>query len=177
MSIEDILFHNLDNWRHLPSYQLERRADIFFAIYLPAYLEVLFNQKVQTIIPEFPVRVGTVKPYPTVNKSYKIDYVVRFKGVNEVLFIELKTYNESRRDEQDNYLNEAKEVNIPKLIDGIVQIEKATNAKPKYSHLFSLLVNAGFMDINHKPIETEHQIQIFYLQPNNPKNEKGCLEF
>jgi hypothetical protein len=28
------LFHLLDNWRNLPSYQLERRADIFFALYL-----------------------------------------------------------------------------------------------------------------------------------------------
>ena len=25
----------LDRWRHLPSYQLERRADVFFALYLP----------------------------------------------------------------------------------------------------------------------------------------------
>jgi len=28
------LFDLLDDWRNLPSYQLERRADIFFAIHL-----------------------------------------------------------------------------------------------------------------------------------------------
>ena len=36
------LFNNLDTWRHLPNYQLERRADIFFSLYLA---EVLQAQK------------------------------------------------------------------------------------------------------------------------------------
>ncbi len=30
----DIIFRHLDHWRHLPSYQLERRADVFFSVYL-----------------------------------------------------------------------------------------------------------------------------------------------
>jgi hypothetical protein len=33
------LFDRLDAWRHFPNYQLERRADIFFALYLPEVLE------------------------------------------------------------------------------------------------------------------------------------------
>lgn len=32
------LFDNLDTWRHLPAYQLERCADIFFSLYLPDLL-------------------------------------------------------------------------------------------------------------------------------------------
>jgi len=28
------IFRHLDCWRHLPAYQLERRADIFFSAYL-----------------------------------------------------------------------------------------------------------------------------------------------
>jgi hypothetical protein len=32
------MFEMLDRWRHLPAYQLERRADILFAIYLPGFL-------------------------------------------------------------------------------------------------------------------------------------------
>ena len=30
----NILFERLENWRHLPNYQLERRTDIFFSLYL-----------------------------------------------------------------------------------------------------------------------------------------------
>lgn len=32
--ITERLFDLLDDWRNLPSYQLERRADIFFALHL-----------------------------------------------------------------------------------------------------------------------------------------------
>ena len=33
------LFDQMDKWRHLPSYQLERRIDLFFSLYLPQVLE------------------------------------------------------------------------------------------------------------------------------------------
>ena len=32
------IFDTLDDWRQLPAYQLERRADIFFGIYLEEIL-------------------------------------------------------------------------------------------------------------------------------------------
>jgi hypothetical protein len=32
--ITDRLFDLLDDWRRLPAYQLERRADIFFALHM-----------------------------------------------------------------------------------------------------------------------------------------------
>ena len=34
----DGVFELLDKWRHLPGYQLERRADIYFAMFLPDVL-------------------------------------------------------------------------------------------------------------------------------------------
>ena len=33
------LFDQMDKWRHLPSYQLERHIDLFFSLYLPQVLE------------------------------------------------------------------------------------------------------------------------------------------
>ena len=30
----DTVFDSMDRWRHLPGYQLERRADLFFALYM-----------------------------------------------------------------------------------------------------------------------------------------------
>ena len=35
----DEVFALLDRWRHLPAYQLERRADVFFAAYLHEVVE------------------------------------------------------------------------------------------------------------------------------------------
>jgi len=37
----DAIFDRMDVWRHLPSYQLERRADLFFALYLPEVLNTM----------------------------------------------------------------------------------------------------------------------------------------
>jgi hypothetical protein len=56
------LFNNLDVWRHLPAYQLERRVDIFFSLYLAEVLQKKFNlPEVPVLIPEFPIRYGLVR--------------------------------------------------------------------------------------------------------------------
>jgi hypothetical protein len=71
------LFDLLDHWRHLPAYQLERRADILFALYLPEFLSERLGIPIRAeMIPEFPVRLGTIYP-ETVdnNSSCKIDYL------------------------------------------------------------------------------------------------------
>lgn len=39
MNKTETIFNLMDSWRRLPSYQLERRADLFFALYIPQALE------------------------------------------------------------------------------------------------------------------------------------------
>ena len=56
------LFDYMDNWRHLPSYQLERRADSFFSIYMKAFVQNRFDVEIESVIPEFPERKGTIYP-------------------------------------------------------------------------------------------------------------------
>ena len=68
------IFDNFDDWRHLPSYQLERRSDAFFSIYLGMILKETYAEEIQGIIPEFPVRIGTIYPKKSTNRSFKIDY-------------------------------------------------------------------------------------------------------
>jgi hypothetical protein len=46
----------MDRWRHLPAYQLERRADIFFSAYLPAVVAEHVGVRVSpSVVPELPV--------------------------------------------------------------------------------------------------------------------------
>ncbi len=134
------LFDLLDDWRHLPDYQLERRADIFFAMYLPAFLAsrlgINFNPE---IIPEFPVRIGTINPDLPINKSKKIDYLIVSRDASQAVFVELKTDSGSRRSVQDEYLVEAHRVGVAGLIDGLMQIVCATDQKHKYACLLRLL--------------------------------------
>ena len=57
------IFTNMSRWRHLPAYQLERRADIFFSAYLPAVIaEHTGVPVVADVIPELPIRRDLIWP-------------------------------------------------------------------------------------------------------------------
>lgn len=120
-------------WRHFPNYQLERRADIFFALYLPEVLESKLGFRVRAeLIPEFPVHIGTIYPRKRTDKSYKINYVALSVAGDKAVFVELKTETRSRRPKQDAYLKAAQEKGLGKLLEGLCKIFKATDSKRKY---------------------------------------------
>jgi len=138
------LFKNMDTARHLPAYQLERRADIFFSIYLPEVLVDKFHTDIEGIIPEFPVHIGTIA-HSGSNQSFKIDYLAKAK--NKIYFVELKTDVKSKRIDQDTYLEQAKQAGMEKLLDGLRKIYKATRFKKKYHHLLVALENLGLIKL------------------------------
>jgi len=171
------LFNNMDTWRHLPAYQLERRADIFFSIYLPEVLSDKFQTEIEGIIPEFPVHIGSITTIHT-NKSFKIDYLAKAK---KILFVELKTDEGSRRGAQDLYLEQAKLVGVAKLLDGLSKICQATTSKRKYNHLLGHLDELGLIHLessgNFGILPGEYEIEIVYIQPNNPYGQKNVITF
>lgn len=142
----ETLFARMDTWRHFPNYQLERRADLFFSLYLPRALENRFNRTFrEALLPEFPVRIGTIHPEIPINKSYKIDYVALSTDRKMAVLVELKTDDLSRRTKQDQYLIAAKRVGMQALLDGLKQIFQATSAKRKYLHLLVEAENLGLI--------------------------------
>jgi len=157
------VFEILNDWRLLPNYQLERRADIFFALYLPE----IINQNKQkfgieitydNIIPEFPLRKGTIFPKENIdkpNQSVKVDYAVITSS--KVIFIELKTDNNSVNQDQIDYLEKAKEAKFTHLIEGVRLIEEKTKQKKKYKHLLEKL--------DEFDLSTEKEIGIVYILP------------
>lgn len=142
------LFDRMDSWRHLPDYQLERRADLLFSLYLPAVLESRFGLPIHPeLIPEFPVRHGTIRKGSTSNRSDKIDYLALSQNGATAIFVELKTDMQSRRTEQDWYLIAAKEVGLAGLLEGLKLIFLATNEKQKYFHLLDSLAGLGLLRV------------------------------
>jgi hypothetical protein len=140
----EALFKQMDTWRHFPNYQLERRVDSFFALYLPEILESHFNFSVQNeIIPEFPILVDGSPNH----RSFKIDFVAVSVDGSKALLIELKTDMKSRREGQDKYLKKAQGVKFIKLLKDIVKIFKASKSKQKYYHLLCQLTRMGQLDI------------------------------
>ncbi len=144
----DKLFERMDEWRHLPSYQLERRADLFFSLYLSAALEKKFEKKFcEDLIPEFPVHVGTIYPDTPINRSFKIDYLALSSDGKLAAFVELKTDGKSRRLGQDRYLALSQQAGLEKLLAGLIQIFQATNSKRKYFHLLEHVERLGLIAI------------------------------
>lgn len=151
MDVVSAVFDRMDDWRHLPSYKLEPRADIFFSVYLREVLQRRFGRPIKDlIIPEFPFRVGTIEPNADTNRenlSKKIDYVLFTEDMTTVLFVELKTEGLSRRAEQDEYLRAAQTVGMTALLDGVLRLFRATSAKRKYLRLLKLIEQLGLIQM------------------------------
>ena len=140
----DLVFKNLDDWRHLPSYQLERRADIFFSLYLKEVLEAKFAKRLNGIhlfdvlVPEFPFRKGAYDAKNEKdNQSTKVDYLAVSEDHKHIFLIELKTDNASVG--SNKYLNDAKSAGFAKLLEGVVAIRNASRAHDKYDCLMEQL--------------------------------------
>ena len=140
------LFDRMDEWRHFPNYQLERRADVFFSLYLPEVLEAKLGFPLRSeLAPEFPVRIGTIYPDIQTDKSYKIDYLAMSSAGDQPVFVELKTEGASRRDSQDAYLIASQDSGLPALLEGICSIFRVTNSKRKYYALMLHLEHMGLL--------------------------------
>ena len=170
----DDLFNLLDKWRHLPKYQLERRADLFFALFLPDVLEAHYNFKFKReVIPEFPLRHGTLgtnRGNASPNQSVNVDYVAFTKDDQKVFFVELKTDLNSRRTKQDSYLEKAAGLEFKALVDGIFLIRENSAQSKKYARLLDYLSELGVDGILHRP-------RAVYIQPRCNKGDVDCICF
>lgn len=145
------IFNNLTMWRNLPKYQLERRADIFFSLYLKEILEAKFSsdgihvELSPVIIPEFPIRQGG--QHHTAN----VDYVMFSKDLKTVYLIEFKTDMNSFRSEQYEYLISAKkniqDQGFKKILYELWSVFLATDDKQKYFHLFKQLNDLELLEL------------------------------
>ena len=143
-----MVFANLNRWRHFPAYQLERRADIFFSVYLPEVLASDTGVEIDSrVIPEFPLKLDLIWPGRPSSKSVKVDYVLFARDRSTVYFVELKTDAASRRDTQDEYLARARELGFRALVRGVTEIARRTTAYQKYYHLLHCLEDLGFLKL------------------------------
>ena len=192
------VFENLGRWRHLPSYQLERRADVFFSVYLREVLEAELGVGLEeVVIPELPIKRDLVWPDHPSNKSVKVDYALFSRDRGVVYFVELKTDAGSRREVQDEYLERARVLGFGAVLEGLLQIVLATTAHGKYHHLTRLLADLGYLTI---PADLEEylyptprpgladrlrgievcgppsRIEVIYLQPEASEGDR-CIDF
>lgn len=153
-TLEDV-FRQLDQWRHLPHYRLEPRADPFFALFLRDILESCLNVDLhRVVIPEFPLRLGSLKCHGGLrsrkasdNQSVKVDYAAFSSDGRRVFFVELKTDNASVDEEQNRYLCAARCTDFRDLVAGIVKMASVSRQEQKYVHLLHWLAELDFLTV------------------------------
>ena len=136
------VLRQLDEWRHLPAYQLERRVDIFFGMFLPKVIENRFDVCVKEVIPEFPLHKGLFDDKSSLecgpHRSVKVDFAVfGTKGDKKQIFlVELKTDMGSLDFRQlKNMKKVAQDVAFEATLSGVIELAKHSPQKRKYAHL------------------------------------------
>lgn len=175
-------FEMMVDWKKLPAYRAEPRIDSFVGYFLPKFIEEYLGDRIVGIIPELPIRLGTIKSKADgkeySDKSYKVDfYLFGESGIH--YFVEFKTDSGSRREKQDIYLSEAQEVGMAAIVDGIRRISRVTSNryKDKYDHLLDKMTRIGIIDSAGNFSGRSEQIKIVYVQPSNKVGDVICIDF
>jgi hypothetical protein len=139
----DQLFALLTEWRRFPNYQLERRADIFFALYLRDILRHCYpGNDFDLIIPEFPLRYGSIRDKDqgnSSNLSAKVDYVCVDRNNKFCVLLELKTEERSLSKAQFENMENALRKDYEMLTNGVRELLMHTKEKSKYTTLLNYL--------------------------------------
>ncbi len=152
----NLALKTLDEWRHLPAYQLERRVDIFFGLLLPEILEAEYGlpRNHMEVIPEFPLHKGLIvnakdesrKDHQSVN----VDFAVFHQGPdrNRIFLVELKTDNASIKKKQLECMEKAKDKDkgADALLQGVIFCAQNSNSPRKYAHLIRRLDQLGCIE-------------------------------
>ncbi len=154
------VFERLDRWRNLPKYQLERRADIFFSLYLIEIMQAVIGKRNQRflnlMIPEFPLlKQGGPKSKSGKKRhlSNNVDYLMFSKPLGKnreprkIWLAELKTDLESIKAQQIEYLHNAVERGFSECIRGLLEIARRTKSRQKYYHLLHTLITTGIVNV------------------------------
>lgn len=173
-------FEMLKDWKKLPAYKAEPRIDCLIGHYLPMILSDYFGVKIIGIIPELPIRLGTIKPTHEgstyADRSYKVDFLaIADNNINYL--VEFKTDSASRRAEQDLYLLATKDHGTKAIVDGIIRISNVSSYKHKYDHLKSKLKDYGLIDNNNSYTGFNPSFEIVYVQPSNESRDNQIIDF
>lgn len=171
------VLRQLDEWRHLPAYQLERRVDIFFGMFLPKVIEKAYaGVSVDAVIPEFPLHKGMlgISDDREDNQSVNVDFVAfgTQEGKKRVFLVELKTDMNSLNREQLERMKTGC-VDSDNLLNGVVKAAENSGSKQrKYAHLVWKLLELA--SLCPKNCDIKNKIKnINWERPGLPEIFKG----
>lgn len=146
------ILRQLDELRHLPAYQLERRVDVLFGMLLPTVIGEKYRVSPGNcwVIPEFPLHKGKLVHKGKLgksdgNESVNVDFAVFFetRAEKHLCLVELKTDQQSISVPQIQMMGLAAAVGITELLVGVLEIAQVSRQPRKYAHLIWKLHQIG----------------------------------
>jgi len=173
-------FKMMIDWKKLPAYRAEPRIDSLIGYYLKDILSNELGDQITGIIPEFPLRLGTVNPNIDdknyADRSYKVDFfAIGSKGINYL--VEFKTDGKSLRPGQDKYLIQSEIIGTMKIIDGVIKISEVSSYKVKYKHLLDKIQGFGLIDEKKKYTGLNPIMKKIYVIPYNRTKSLDTIDF
>jgi len=173
-------FKMMIDWKKLPAYRAEPRIDSLIGYYLKDILSSRLGDQITGIIPEFPLRLGTVNPAINdknyADRSYKVDFLaIGSEGKNYL--VEFKTDGKSLRPDQDKYLIQSEKIGTMKIIDGVIKISEVSSYKVKYKHLLDKIHGFGLIDEMKKYTGLNPAMKKIYVIPYNRTNSPDTIDF
>jgi len=157
-----------DNKR-FPYYAAERRIDLFINMFLEQILTAFYNEKVNFVVPEFPLKLGSN------NQANKLDYLCAFDNTKQPIFIELKTDGISFSSEQAEFYREHA-ASWRACVEGLKAIicsgGMRLSYREKYFQLIKRLINTGLVDISDElVIKSVRRLDAFDINTGTQKDK------
>lgn len=177
-----LCIENIDKWKGYPSYRAEPRVDWLLALAIPVLIEREFDSKCRLILPEFPLRKGTLDDSVKdgeKNRSLKVDFYCLLGDGNHIL-IELKTDSNSVTRKQLKYLEKATSIDVYSIFKGLVLLRNRTkgNYIEKYERYIGALEQNGIYNSQSEvTVNKNKKFKVVYIAPEvrgfNKINELG----
>ncbi|MDF1572246.1 MAG: hypothetical protein P1P82_11590 [Bacteroidales bacterium] len=173
-------FEMVIDWKKLPAYRTEPRIDSLIGYYLKEILSNKLEDSISGIIPEFPLRLGTVNPEINdknfADRSYKVDFLAVGTGGRNYL-VEFKTDGKSLRPGQDKYLIQGEKAGTEKIIQGVLRISGVSSYKVKYKHMLDKMQKYQLLDENKQYSGLNPSMKRIYVIPYNKSNSPDVIDF
>jgi hypothetical protein len=161
----EALFSRLDDFRRFPKYSLERRLDLFIALFIEEFLSTRYETPIRIVAPEFPL-----KKKGDSNLSTNVDYLLYREGPKPAwILLELKTAEKSFHEEQEAIYRWASGRGMQALIEDLRKIKRASDYKERYNVLIK--------QVNSINAPADAAIEIAYLAPARSSDSPAIFWF
>ncbi|WP_017212384.1 hypothetical protein [Clostridium beijerinckii] len=168
-----LCIENIRKWKSYPNYRAEPRVDWILALAIPLLLEKEFHSRCKLLLPEFPLRKGTLDSEiaeKEFNRSVKVDFYCLLEDGNHILS-ELKTDSNSVNKKQLEYLRKAASIKVHSIFEGLILISDKTKANEKYQSYIKVLQDNGIYNLNNEVNESrKKKFNVVFISPEKIHN-------